>query len=186
MIARYGLIALAAGAGIEGETVVIAGGLLAHQRYFPLAGAMAAAAAGSFVADQIFFMLGRNFRNRAWVRRVRKRPLFDRALGMLERHPIGFIFAFRFMYGFRTISPIAIGTTGISARLFVIVNLVSAIVWGIAFTTIGYLFGHGLEALIGRLLPDRHVILILAAIVIAIAALVGAWHWRRSRNIEES
>lgn len=182
LIAKYGLFALFAGAGIEGETVVVAGGLLAHKGLFPLPGAMAAAAAGSFVADQIFFALGRYFRDRAWVRRVRQRPLFERALGMLERHPIGFIFAFRFLYGFRTISPVAIGTTKVSARLFVVVNLISAIVWGIVFTGIGYLFGHGFEKLIERFLPDRHAILIVALCGVALAILLGGWHWWRTRK----
>jgi membrane protein DedA with SNARE-associated domain len=182
LIAKYGLLALFAGAGIEGETVVIAGGLLAHKGLFSLPGAMAAAAAGSFLADQIFFALGRYFRDRPWVRRVRQRALFERALGLLERYPIGFIFAFRFLYGFRTISPVAIGTTRVSARLFVLVNGVSAIVWGVVFTGVGYLFGHGFEKAIERLLPDRHAILILAAGGVALAALVGGWHWWRTRT----
>jgi membrane protein DedA with SNARE-associated domain len=182
LIARYGLLALFAGAGIEGETVVIAGGLLAHKGLFPLPGAMAAAAAGSFVADQIFFALGRYFRDRPWVRRVRQRPLFERALALLERYPIGFIFAFRFLYGFRTVSPVAIGTTKVSVRLFVLVNLASAIVWGVVFTSIGYLFGHGFEKLIERYVPNRHAILIVAVCGVALAALVGAWHWWRTRK----
>ncbi|MHA4875595.1 DedA family protein, partial [Enterococcus faecium] len=80
------------------------------------------------------------------------------------------IFAFRFLYGFRTISPVAIGTTKVSARLFVLVNGVSAIVWGVVFTGVGYLFGHGFEKAIERLLPDRHAILILAAGGVALAA----------------
>ncbi|MCP4028856.1 MAG: DedA family protein, partial [Sphingomonas sp.] len=141
-----------------------------------------AAAAGSFVADQIFFALGRYFRDRPWVRRVRQRPLFERALALLERYPIGFIFAFRFLYGFRTVSPVAIGTTKVSVRLFVLVNLASAIVWGVVFTSIGYLFGHGFEKLIERYVPNRHAILIVAVCGVALAALVGAWHWWRTRK----
>lgn len=182
IIAKYGLVALFAGAGIEGETVVVAGGLLAHKGLFPLPGAMAAAAAGSFVADQIFFSLGRYFRDHAWVRRARAKPLFERALGLLERHPIGFIFAFRFIYGFRTISPIAIGTTRVSTKLFLGINLVAAIVWGIVFTGIGYLFGHSFEKLIERVLPDKHAIVIVGAVVVAVAVVVAGWRWWRGRQ----
>ena len=129
IIAKYGLLALFLGAGIEGETVVVAGGLLAHRGLVSLPGAMVATAAGSFVADQLFFSAGRYFRGRAWVRRVSAKPVFARALGLLERYPIGFIFAFRFIYGFRTISPVAIGTTQVPTRLFVIINAVAAVVW---------------------------------------------------------
>src|SRR5690242_20928624 len=66
IIARYGVVAVFAGAGFEGETAAVAGGLLAHQGYFALPSAMAAAAAGSLVADQIFFLLGRRFRAHRW------------------------------------------------------------------------------------------------------------------------
>ncbi|WP_277971256.1 DedA family protein [Sphingomonas echinoides] len=184
IIAKYGLFALFAGAGIEGETVVVAGGLLAHKGLFSLPGAMAAAAAGSFVADQIFFSLGRYFRDKPWVRRARAKPIFARALGLLERYPIGFIFAFRFIYGFRTISPIAIGTTKVSTKLFVMINLVAAIVWGIVFTGIGYLFGHSFEKLIERFLPDKHAILIVGGAIVGIALLLGLWRWWRGRRTQ--
>lgn len=182
IIAKYGLAALFLGAGIEGETVVVAGGLLSHKGLLPLPGAMAAAAAGSFVADQIFFSAGRYFRGKAWVKRQQQRPIFARALGLLERYPIGFIFAFRFIYGFRTISPIAIGTTRVETRLFLLINAIAAVVWGIVFTGIGYLFGHSFEKLIERLLPDKHAILIVGGAVVAVAAIVGAIHWWRTRG----
>jgi len=184
IIQHYGLLALFAGAGIEGETVVVVGGALAHKGLFSLPGAMAAASAGSFVADQIFFSLGRYFREKPWVRRAREKPVFERALGMLERHPIGFIFAFRFIYGFRTISPVAIGTTKVSTALFVVINLFAAIVWGIVFTTIGYLFGHGFEMAIERLLPHEHAVLIVGAALIGVALLVGIWRWWRAQRME--
>ncbi|MEG3176664.1 DedA family protein [Sphingomonas sp. RB3P16] len=182
IIAKYGLAALFLGAGLEGETVVVAGGLLSHKGLLPLPGAMAAAAAGSFVADQIFFSAGRYFRGKAWVKRQQQRPIFARALGLLERYPIGFIFAFRFIYGFRTISPIAIGTTKVETRLFVIINAIAAVVWGIVFTGIGYLFGHSFEKLIERFMPQGHTVLYLAGGLVAIAVIVGGVHWWRSRG----
>lgn len=186
IIAKYGLAALFLGAGLEGETVVVAGGLLSHKGLLPLTGAMAAAAAGSFVADQIFFSAGRYFRDRTWVKNVQQKPLFARALGLLERHPIGFIFAFRFIYGFRTISPIAIGTTQVETKLFVIINAVAAVVWGIVFTGIGYLFGHSFEKLLDRFLPHGRHVWIAFAVAAAIAAGLGAWHlWRARRETAE-
>ena len=111
LIARYGLAAIFIGAGIEGETSVLAGGLFAHEGMLSLPGAMIAAASGSFLADQAFFAAGRRFRDHRWVQRAQHKPAFAKALETLERHPIGFIFAFRFLYGLRTVSPIAIGTT---------------------------------------------------------------------------
>ncbi len=184
LLQHYGLAALFVGAGIEGETVVVGGGLLAHRGYFPLPGAMAAASAGSFVADQLFFLAGRRFRDHRWVRGVREKPAFARAIGWLERYPIGFIFAFRFIYGLRTVSPVAIGTSRVAARTFLIVNAVAAVVWGVTFTTIGYLFGRQFERLLHRFIPGTPLLLgaigILAGVALAIH--VGRLAWRRWRQ----
>ncbi|MBN8849268.1 MULTISPECIES: DedA family protein [unclassified Sphingomonas] len=181
IVARYGLAALFLGAGLEGETVVVAGGLLAHRGLFPLAGAMAAAALGSFAADQLWFFVGRRFHDHRIVRRAREKPAFEKAIGFFERHPVGFIFTFRFIYGFRTVSPIAIGTTNVAARLFVAVNLVSAILWGIVFSSLGYLFGRGVERFMGRLRPDTHTLLaILAGVIVATGLFFGVRYWRKA------
>lgn len=181
LLQHYGLAALFVGAGVEGETVVVGGGLMAHKGYVPLAGAMAAASAGSFVADQLFFIAGRRFRDHRWVKTVREKPAFARAMALLERYPIGFIFAFRFIYGLRTVSPVAIGTSRVEARLFLIVNAVAAVVWGVAFTTIGYLFGRQVEQLLHRFTPGLPLVLGAAGMLagLALAIHVGRLAWRR-------
>ena len=80
LIARYGLAAIFIGAGVEGETSVIAGGVFAHKQFFPLWAAMLSAAAGSFFADQLFFMAGRHYRDHRFVRRITQKPAFAKAL----------------------------------------------------------------------------------------------------------
>lgn len=179
IVARYGLFALFLGAGFEGEMAVVTGGLLAHRGLFQLWAAMLVACAGSFAADQMWFHIGRRFAGSERVQRAQARPAFARALAMFRRRPVAFIFAFRFLYGFRTVSPIAIGTTDVSAKLFVAVNLVSAIVWAVTFTGIGYAFGHSFERLVGRYLPDTWT---LVAIVAAFAAAIGIVHLARRRT----
>lgn len=186
VVARYGLAALLLGAGLEGETAVITGGLLAHEGLLSLPGAAACAVAGSFAADQLFFAAGRRFRDRPVVRRVMGRPAFARALAAFERRPVGFILLFRFLYGLRTVSPVAIGTTRVPLRTFLPLNLAAAAVWGITFTGVGYLFGNGLAEMLGRLKPTRAelgwagAMLLLAAGVAALA--VAAWRWFRAER----
>ncbi len=177
IIARYGLLAVFAGAAIEGETAVMTGGLLVHQGLLPFLGTAAAATAGSFCADEAFFLLGRRFRDHPRVRRIAARPAFARALNMVERHPTGFVVAFRFLYGLRTVSPVAIGTSAISARRFVALNALAAVLWGLAFTGIGYVFGHGIELAFGRLRSAAHIAGAVA--VLAAATLALAWALRR-------
>ena len=179
LIEHYGLLALLISAGVEGEAVVITGGVLAHRGLVPLGGAMAATAAGSFIADQLLFLAGRRFRAHRWVEQLHAKPAFGRAIGLIERYPIGFIFAFRFLYGLRTISPIAIGTTKVPMRTYLVVNAASAIIWAITFTSIGYLFGHALEALLGKLLTTTHIAIAVGVIV---ASTLLIWAIRRMRT----
>ena len=173
LIARYGLVAVFLGAGIEGETTVIGAGLLAHEGLLDPYAAAAAASAGSMVADQIFFLIGRLFRHHPRVEKVLQRPAVERVMHWLERYPTAFIFGFRFLYGLRTISPMAIGTASVPAARFLIVNLAAAIVWGCLFTGLGYAFGSAIQ----RLLGDIHWLPKAAAFALLVALLAVALRW---------
>jgi membrane protein DedA with SNARE-associated domain len=180
LLARYGLPAIFLGAGFEGETATVAGGVVARAGLVSLPGACVAAAIGSFVADQLFFIAGRYYRDARLVRRLRDAPPFARALALLERHPIGFIFAFRFIYGFRTVSPFAIGTSRVAGRTFLVVNALAAATWGTAFILVGWFCGRAFEALAGRLRPDGRTLALAA--VVAFVLLVIALAMRRFRR----
>jgi membrane protein DedA with SNARE-associated domain len=168
IIARYGLAAVAFGAGFEGETAVMAGGVLARQGLLPLAGVACAAGIGSFLADQGFFLIGRHFRDRAYVRRALAKPTAHRAIALLERHPNGFILAIRFLYGIRTLSPIAVGASDISRFRFMALNALAAAVWAVLFSTIGYKIGDELHGLFNKIHPYTHVLLIAVAIIFSL------------------
>ena len=184
-ISQYGLAAIFLGAAFEGETSVVTGGLLAHQHLVSLVGSAAAAVTGSFFADQLFFFAGRRYRDTKRVRRIAEKPAFAKALDTLDRHPTVFILGFRFLYGLRTISPIAIGTSHIPARTFVVLNAISALVWGVLFTGIGYVFGDGLIELVDKVMPKQK--LVGVAILVAVAALViTAIRFWRGRHVRKA
>jgi membrane protein DedA with SNARE-associated domain len=181
LIARYGLAAIFLGAGVEGETCVIAGGVLAHRHLLPLSAAIAAAAAGSFVADQLFFAGGRYFREHPRVRAMAEQPGFAKALVTLERHPVLFVIGFRFLYGLRTVSPVAIGTSHIRTRIFLPLNALAAAIWGILFTGIGYGFGGGIERLLGGHLSAGHLFPLATGMVVFLIAIAQAVRWLHHR-----
>ncbi|SIR16261.1 membrane protein DedA, SNARE-associated domain [Rhizobium sp. RU20A] len=169
LIAHYGLLAVFVGSAIEGETVAFLGGVFAHRQLMPFWSVAAAAATGSFCADQIFFFLGR--RTSRWPR-IRKRLSGQRAASvkdLLERHPTAFILSFRFLYGLRTISPIVIGLSGVPARTFLLLNALAASVWGIVIPAVGFFFSGLIEEMLGRLHLHAHLLL-----AIGIAILLGA------------
>ncbi|MGU3389667.1 DedA family protein [Sphingomonas sp. M1A8_2b] len=183
-IAQYGLAAIFLGAAFEGETSVVTGGLLAHQHLLPLVGTAVAAVTGSLFADQLFFFVGRHYRDTKRVRRIAEKPAFAKALDTLERHPTIFILGFRFLYGLRTISPIAIGTSHVPARTFMLLNAISALVWGIMFTGIGYVFGDGLIDLVDQFLPRQKLlgVAVLAGVAALIIAGIRFWRGRHAHR----
>ncbi|CAN5484832.1 DedA family protein [soil metagenome] len=182
LIARYGLAAVFLGAGIEGETMVVTGGVLAHEGLLPWLGVAIAASAGSFVADQIFFAAGRRFRDTRRVRRMIARPNFTRAMEMFERHQTGFVLGFRFLYGLRTVSPIAIGTSHIRSRDFWVLNAISATAWGFLFSGLGFVFGNAITGIFGKLHPGRILLPALAAAVVGVAIFQGVRWLRAARQ----
>lgn len=181
IVARWGVAAVFAGAMLEGETAVIAGGLIAHQGLIAWPLAFGAAAIGSFLADQFFFAAGRRYRDRPLVQRWTQKRAFAKALQLLERYPVGFIFAFRFLYGFRTVSPVAIGTSQVPLATFVPLNAAAAVVWAALFTALGYWFGEAVTEVAGRLQPSRHTLLVGIAVLSGGFAIFQFVRWWRGR-----
>lgn len=177
LISQYGVLAVFLGAAFEGETAVFLGGIFAHRHFMSFFEAATAAALGSFAGDQAWFFAGRYANRLSIVQRFLKTEAAQKVNHLLEAHPTGFILAFRFIYGMRTVSPIAIGLTSVPAWRFVILNFIAAVVWGFLITAIGYLFGNAVEAMFGRLRLHVHLIIAIAAIVIMVGAL--GWFIRK-------
>jgi membrane protein DedA with SNARE-associated domain len=176
LIHSLGPIGVGLGAGLEGETAVVVGGLLARHGAFSPVSAGLAAWLGSFLADQIFFALGRWQRQGRLVVRVSAKPAFARALALIDRHPLPFCLAFRFVYGFRVAGPVAIGVSQVPARLFLALNLIMAALWAGLFTFLGFRFGQDVERVLRRLLTPTHGALLLGLLAAgcAIFLIAGA------------
>ena len=160
LVESIGPWAIALGSGFEGETAAIAGGVMAHGEIFPIWAAWLACAFGAFVADEMFFQIGRRFRDRPFVTRVRQKPAFARAVAFIERYPNAFIFIFRFLYGLRTVSPIALGLTNIPLRRFATLNALACLVWSAIYTAIGFWFGPTVDRIIIALTPYKTELMI--------------------------
>jgi len=181
LILLYGPAFIFVGTFLEGETIVVVAGFLSHQEFISPVVVSISAFLGSFLGDQLWFFLGRRHASYPLVRRVTQRPLFKTVMSAIESHPKKFILTFRFIYGIRTISPVAIGLSAIPAREFLFLNAIAAAVWAITFTALVYVFGRAIEAFFGNIKAIEHKILIAAAIALAVFAayFVGRRLWQR-------
>ncbi|UVC13034.1 DedA family protein [Mesorhizobium onobrychidis] len=173
LIEQYGLIAVFLGCVAEGESAALLGGFFAHQHVFVLWQAFLAAAIGAFVGDTFFFILGRSFADHPFVVKLKGRPGFSHAYRLVSTHPDIFVLSNRFIYGLRLVGGIAAGLSGIAVTRFVILNVMSSMVWAGLFTAIGYVFGLGAERIVGQALARHERLLIALAIGLGVAVL--AW-----------
>ena len=149
LISTYGYTAVGVGTFLEGETILILGGFAAHRGYLELPWVIVCAFFGTLFGDQLFFYIGRTKGKSALEKRPRWKTKSEKVFRLLDRHQILLILGFRFLYGLRTVTPFIIGASKIAPTRFLILNILGASLWAIIIGTMGYLFGHTLEIIIG-------------------------------------
>jgi undecaprenyl-diphosphatase len=164
-----------AGVPVPGETVLLAGGALAHAGRLSLLLVIATAICGATLGDNLGFWIGRRGGRRLAERhgslvgltRARLRQ-FDR---FFERHGAKTVFIARFVTGLRVFCAVLAGGSGMAWRTFLFYNAAGAVVWASAIGAAGYLLGRSwavLEQWIGRTsLAALAIVLVLAVIVVA-------------------
>ena len=172
-VQTYGYWAILIGTFLEGETILVLGGLAAHMGYMDLSGVILAAFAGSLCGDQFFFFLGRRHSTFLLNRRPAWKSKLDRANRLMDRFQTPLILGFRFLYGLRTVMPFAIGISRVQLWRFVLLNAIGAIVWAVVVAGGGYLFGNALEGLLGNV---RHYEKMLFALVAVAGVVMWALH----------
>jgi membrane protein DedA with SNARE-associated domain len=142
LIKEYGYPILFIWSMAEGELGLVMAGLLCHTGDMNLALAIFVAGCGGFVGDQVYFWIGRF--NRQWTLNYLRshRRKFALAHLLLQRYGWPVIFVQRYLYGMRTVIPMAIGTTRYSSRQFALINFISAIVWAAITIMLTWYFGE--------------------------------------------
>jgi membrane protein DedA with SNARE-associated domain len=179
-IDTYGYLAILVGTFLEGETILVLGGLAAHSGYLDLSYVILMAFIGTLCGDQLFFFLGRWHSDAFLKRRPSLRTRIAKAQRLLDRFKTPIFMGFRFFYGLRTVTPFVIGMSAVPTVKFVFLNAAGALIWAIAFGTGGYLFGNALEAVIGNV---KHYEIPVFGLIAALGAVIWIIHIvRRKRD----
>lgn len=134
-----------AGLLVPGESLVLASGFFAHRGILQLDAVMAAAGLGAIAGDNIGYYLGARL-GREWLLRkgsrfgLRKRRL-QQAEGFFQRQGPKAVFFGRFIGFARALVPFVAGASRMPYRKFVVYDALGAILWTVAFVTLGYLLG---------------------------------------------
>lgn len=150
LLENYGYPLILVGTFFEGETILVLGGVSAHLGYLSIEWVVFCGFAGTLFGDQLYFFLGRRH-GQGWLeQRPAWRARAARVHRILERHPVLLILGFRFLYGLRTVTPFALGTSRVAYPVFTVLNVVGAALWALAVGLAGYYFGRGVEAVLGE------------------------------------
>lgn len=182
IIAQYGLVAVFIGTFIEGEIVVIAGGLLARLEFLYLPWVLLTAFVATFAGDQFFFYLGRKGGTQFLEKRHRRhwRARAEKVHDLIHNHQNKILFGYRFLYGLRIPTLFALGTSELPTKKFVLLNLINSAVWSLIFVFGGYYFGDFFTLLVGNIKNYEKEVLIGVGIIALIL-----WLWSIIRNRRE-
>ena len=181
LIQDYGYLFVFIATFLEGETILALAGFAAFEGYLDIETVILVGFLGGMLGDQAFFYFGR------WKGKdfLDARPKLARRTAQVHqlilRHQNLLIFGSRFMYGFRTIIPMAFGTSSVSWIRFLTFNFLGALVWSIIFGSGGYILGTAIETYIGNVhRAEKYVLLGL----LAGAIIVQVVSWIRRRIAE--
>lgn len=183
LINQFGYPAVSLGSILEGEAALIFGGILAKQGYLTLLWVMVVASATTLACDQFFFFLGRTQGVKALNKWPQLKDKTHRVTALVKRHHLWMAVFFRFVYGFRSITPFTIGLCRIPPARFLLLNLLGVSLWVLTLSCLGYIFGHTLQEIVARF--DRWEIWILA-LVAGIGGLGWAFYTLRRLVIKKA
>ena len=164
----------------EGETFVLLAGAVCAQGTIDPLWLTICAWIGSYAGDQTWFFLGRKCGPLLLRRFPDWRPSVSMVHRWLEKWDTIFILTFRFIYGIRNFSSVAIGLSDFGVARFMVLNFIAAGIWSVTFVGAGYLFGHEISRMMGSWAEEVELGA-LGIFLVAVVTILFVSRWRARR-----
>jgi membrane protein DedA with SNARE-associated domain len=156
------------GLPIPEDVALLAGGYMVHRGVTRYPITLAVSLFGVVAGDNSLFFLGRRF-GTGWVRyfgigRPGRQVQIERIQAFMQRHGHRAIFYARFLAGLRALIYLSAGSFGVRPAVFLLYDLVGAIISVPIVVTLGYLFGKQLEIMVRYLGGFERLIVIVAVL----------------------
>jgi membrane protein DedA with SNARE-associated domain len=156
------------GMPIPEDVALLAGGYMVHRGVTRYPITLAVSLLGVVTGDNSLFFLGRRF-GTGWVRyfgigRPGRQVQIERIQSFMQRHGHRAIFYARFLAGLRALIYLSAGSFGVRPAVFLVYDLLGAIISVPIVVTLGYLFGKQLEILVKFLGGFERLIVIVAVL----------------------
>ena len=171
--------ALFVGFVVPGETAAVLVGVEASRGRVPIVVACAAIVVAAIVGDVVGYAIGRRFGPRLlrtrWLASRSER--IDRARAFLAERGGPAVLLARLVAFLRAVVPALAGASRMRVRTFLLWDVLGGLLWGVAFTLVGYLAGSSYRAVASRLGAGAAVV---AAVIVVLGIVV--WRVRRRRH----
>lgn len=171
------------GALLEGEMVLILAGAAAYHGHMNLQMVMLISFLGALFHDHLLFFIGRKYGDKIIYRQNRWQDRINKVVNLIHKYDRYFIMSFRFIYGIRTITPIVIGSSTISLRKYFSLVVISAALWSVIVSYIGYSFALALDVVLEKF--ARYQKYFAVALAILVSLIYVFIKWRRARKAKK-
>lgn len=141
-ISDWGYIALALYSFGGGMIALAIAGIFSFTGELNIFYVIAVASIANFIGDQFLFSIARN--NKAYAKDMMSKWGRKIALAhiLIRKYGVWVIFIKKYIYGIKTLVPLAIGITKYDSKKFIIINIFASLVWGIVVGAISYYVGQ--------------------------------------------
>src|SRR5258708_22993309 len=150
---------------IPEDVAVLAGGYMVHRGITRYPSTLAVSLVGVVAGDNALFVVGRGW-GTGWVRycgigRPGRQVQIERIQKFMQRHGHRAIFYARFLAGLRALIYLSAGSFGVRPAIFLVYDLLGAIISVPIVVTLGYIFGKQLEMIVKYLGGFERLIVIV-------------------------
>lgn len=170
----FGEAAIMLGFVVPGETAVIVGGVLASHDHVSLPIMVVVVVACAIIGDSVGYEVGKHLGPRILaLKPLRKRAAaIERGRDFLRRRGMLGVFIGRFTALLRAMVPGLAGMSDMPYPQFLVANAAGGIIWGTAFTLLGYFIGQSIEKLTGTASLILLGVIVAAAIALRIRSRI--------------
>ena len=173
----FGEAALFVGFFLPGETTVLVAGVVASQGNINIGVLCTLVVLAAVVGDSVGYAVGHHYGERLLSIRVlqRHREELDAAIANMHKRGPVYVFLGRFTAFLRAVMPGLAGVSRMHYRRFLVANALGGLVWGIAFSLLGYFGGSQLPKI------ERYAGWgSIALVALLVVTVVGAHFIRRA------
>ena len=172
-------LALCGGILLEGESFLLAAAISAHYGMMNIYIIIFLTIVCTQISDWFWFLTGRKKGTALLQKRQAIQKKIDFFYAFIDKYPYQVMFLYRFVYGFRSIMPLVLGTSRVKAKHFLIFGLSGTIIWSGLFAFLGFNFGSFIQSNI--LLLKKYQYYLIAPVILVLIIVLIRYFIRRNR-----